>query len=120
MLLCVNTDLYDEKGGKTKMKPGKMAAQCCHGCLGVFKVAQKKAPNALRYWARTGQAKVCVKISASELTHLQTTLNNAGICTYLVEDAGRTQIAPGSRTVLAVGPAPVHILDNFTNHLKLY
>ena len=27
-----------------------------------------------------------------------------GLSVYLVADAGRTQIAPGSRTVLSVGP----------------
>ena len=44
----------------------------------------------------------------------------AGVAFYLVEDAGRTQIAPGSRTVLALGPAPVRVLDELTGHLKLY
>jgi PTH2 family peptidyl-tRNA hydrolase len=38
---------------------------------------------------------------------------------YLVEDAGRTQIAAGSKTVLAIGPAPVAELDRITSHLKL-
>lgn len=28
----------------------------------------------------------------------------AGLVTTLIQDAGRTQIAPGSRTVLGVGP----------------
>lgn len=30
MLLCVNCDLKDASGKSAKMKPGKMAAQCCH------------------------------------------------------------------------------------------
>jgi len=38
---------------------------------------------------------------------------------YVVEDAGRTQIAAGSKTVLAIGPAPVSSLDKFTRELKL-
>ena len=38
---------------------------------------------------------------------------------YLVEDAGRTQIEAGSRTVLGLGPAPVHVFDGVTSHLKL-
>jgi peptidyl-tRNA hydrolase len=32
----------------------------------------------------------------------------AGIVTYLVLDAGRTQVASGSKTVLAVGPGTQH------------
>jgi len=42
-----------------------------------------------------------------------------GIPVYLVEDAGRTQIAAGSRTVLGLGPAPVREFDGVSNHLKL-
>ena len=42
-----------------------------------------------------------------------------GVVYYLVEDAGRTQIKAGSRTVLGVGPAPVHVVDEITGHLKL-
>jgi len=38
---------------------------------------------------------------------------------YIVEDAGRTQIAAGSQTVLAIGPAPVKVLEEITGHLKL-
>ena len=44
---------------------------------------------------------------------------NAGLVTYIVQDAGRTQIAAGSETVLAIGPAPEHILRTITGHLKL-
>lgn len=57
---------------------------------------------------RTGEAclKVPVSLGSSCLVDLQ-------------EDAGRTQIAAGSRTVLAIGPAPVRELDSITGHLKL-
>ena len=69
----------------------------------------------------TGQAKVCVKVpTEAELLELKRTLAANGIVHYLVEDAGRTQVAPGSKTVLAVGPAPVKVLDPFTKHFKLY
>mmetsp|Transcript_4270 Transcript_4270/g.6035 ORF Transcript_4270/g.6035 Transcript_4270/m.6035 type:complete len:190 (+) Transcript_4270:174-743(+) len=121
MLLCVNMELKDENGKATKMKPGKMAAQCCHACLGAYRAASKRAPSAVRAWALTGQAKVCVKVpTEEELEKLRLILKEHGIPYYLVEDAGRTQVAPGSRTVLAAGPAPVKILDQFTSHLKLY
>jgi len=42
-----------------------------------------------------------------------------GLPLYLVEDAGRTQIAAGSRTVLGIGPAPVREFEGVTSHLKL-
>mmetsp|Transcript_28441 Transcript_28441/g.91678 ORF Transcript_28441/g.91678 Transcript_28441/m.91678 type:complete len:157 (-) Transcript_28441:341-811(-) len=121
MLLCVNMDLRDDKGNKTKMKHGKMAAQCCHACLGAYKLSLRDAPNAVRQWSATGQAKVCVKVQTeADLDDLRRTLRRQGVVHYLVEDAGRTQVAPGSRTVLAIGPAPVTVLDPITKHLKLY
>ena len=43
----------------------------------------------------------------------------AGIPANFVEDAGRTQIAAGSRTVLGLGPAPVYAFEGITSHLKL-
>lgn len=36
-----------------------------------------------------------------------------------VQDAGRTQIASGSATVLGIGPAPKSVVDSVTGHLKL-
>lgn len=44
----------------------------------------------------------------------------AGINTHVVCDAGKTQIAAGSRTVLALGPAPIEEIDKIASHLKLY
>ena len=42
-----------------------------------------------------------------------------GINTYLVEDAGHTQIEAGSKTVMAIGPAFSDEIDAITEHLKL-
>lgn len=42
-----------------------------------------------------------------------------GLPTYIVHDAGRTQIPAGSQTVLAIGPAPKSQLDVVTGHLRL-
>ena len=97
-----------------------MAAQCCHACLGAYKRALKLCPNAVKAWQTTGQAKVAVKVSnTEELEALRDTIRAAGLPYYLVEDAGRTQIAPGSKTVLGIGPAPVHAFEPLTSHLKL-
>lgn len=42
-----------------------------------------------------------------------------GLVTSLIADAGRTQIASGSRTVCGVGPGPAELVDQVTGHLKL-
>jgi Uncharacterized conserved protein len=38
---------------------------------------------------------------------------------YIVRDAGLTQILPGSKTVLSIGPATEEELKDVTNSLKL-
>ena len=42
------------------------------------------------------------------------------IPTESIRDAGHTQLAPGTTTVLAVGPGPSKRIDEITGHLKLY
>jgi PTH2 family peptidyl-tRNA hydrolase len=42
-----------------------------------------------------------------------------GLPFYVVADAGRTQIAAGSRTVCAIGPGPVSLINECTGSLKL-
>lgn len=55
----------------------------------------------------------------SELELLQAKALSLGIVAEVVQDAGRTQIASGSRTVLGVGPAPKSVIDEVTGQLKL-
>ena len=38
----------------------------------------------------------------------------AGIACCAIEDAGRTEVEPGTRTVLGLGPAPKAALDAIT------
>jgi len=42
-----------------------------------------------------------------------------GLPTHVVRDAGRTEVAAGSVTVLAVGPGPVALIDTVTGKLRL-
>lgn len=43
-----------------------------------------------------------------------------GLLANTIQDAGRTQIEPGSKTVCAVGPGPAPLIDQVTGHLKLF
>jgi PTH2 family peptidyl-tRNA hydrolase len=112
MVLCVNMEL--------KMDKGKIAAQCGHATLGAYKMATKYCPTAVLWWQRTGQAKIAVKVEKESLIYeIEKRAKAAGLATYLVEDAGRTQIAAGSKTVLAIGPAPTRSFEGLTSELKL-
>ena len=111
-MLCVNNSLG--------MGKGKMAAQCCHATLGAYKLAVRYCPTALENWEDDGQAKVAVKVDTeAEMEELQMKALCAGLVSYFVVDAGRTQIAAGSKTVLAIGPAPTFAFEGITSHLKL-
>lgn len=112
MILVVNTSL--------KMGKGKIAAQCCHAAVGCFQRGSKVCPGGVKAWERTGCAKVAVKCpTEEEMDDLYAKALSMGIPCYFVEDAGRTQIAAGSRTVLGLGPAPVSLFEGITSHLKL-
>jgi len=57
--------------------------------------------------------------SEDEMQELQAKALSLGIVAEVIADAGRTQIASGSHTVLGIGPAPKSIIDGVTGHLKL-
>ena len=126
MLLIFNMELArtSSKTGElkaVKMSPGKAAAQSGHATLGAYRRGRRLCPNACRDWLRIGQMKITVKCpTVEQLLALEEACAAAGLNTYLIRDAGHTEINPGSRTVLAVGPAPATAMDPLTRHLKPY
>ncbi|KAF9437143.1 Peptidyl-tRNA hydrolase protein 2, mitochondrial [Entomortierella beljakovae] len=113
MVLVIRSDLA--------MGKGKAAAQCCHATLANYKELSKKSPKSLTRWEYCGQAKVTLKVdSEDEMLLLQAQAKSLGLAANSIRDAGRTQIAAGSRTVLAVGPGPVSVVNSVTGKLKLY
>ncbi|CAN1236550.1 Peptidyl-tRNA hydrolase 2, mitochondrial [Linum grandiflorum] len=91
MVLVVRNDL--------KMGKGKIAAQC--------------------RWEMCAQPKVVVKIDSEEdMLILQEKAKSLKLPTHITIDAGRTQIAPNSRTVMAL-MGPVEVVDDVTGGLKL-
>lgn len=112
MILAVRMDI--------KMEKGKIAAQCAHAALAAYKSARKLTPKFVRQWERRGQAKVAVKCPDEEtMLALENKAKELGIAARSIIDAGRTQIAPNTRTVLGLGPAPVSLMNQLTGHLKL-
>merc|ERR1712154_249321 len=111
LILCARRDLG--------MGKGKLAAQCSHATLGVVKrVENENDELLLKIWRNYGQPKIVTKIeSLSEMKQIKAKAQKAGVPTYSVCDAGRTQIPSGSYTVLAVGPAPDSVLEPLTSHL---
>ncbi|KAL5788681.1 hypothetical protein ACOSP7_005630 [Xanthoceras sorbifolium] len=111
MVLVVRNDL--------KMGKGKIAAQCSHATLGLYKKLLHRAPKALNRWEMCAQPKVVLKIESEEdMLVLQDRAKSLKLPTHITIDAGRTQIAPNSRTVMAI-LGPVEVVDDVTGGLKL-
>lgn len=103
-----------------KMGKGKIGAQCGHASVGAYQKAMESNPSIVRRWDDSGCAKICLKVETErELMNIRKGASVRGLNFYLVHDAGRTQIAAGSATVLAIGPALVEEVDILTSSLKL-
>lgn len=77
-----------------------------------YKSSQKHAPQLIRSWEKSGQAKIAVQVKGGEdeLMMLQAQAISLGVVAKIVHDAGRTQIAAGSATVLGIGPGENSLL----------
>ncbi|CAO1433916.1 unnamed protein product [Diamesa hyperborea] len=112
LVLVVRNDL--------KMGKGKIGAQCGHGAVGAVLKAMKSHPSLVRHWDNCGAAKIAVKVdSERDIEGIKKLAARRNLNYCLIRDAGRTQIAAGSATVLAIGPALVADIDEITGHLKL-
>ena len=103
-----------------KMGKGKLAVQVAHAAVSSAEQARKRNPRWLEAWMRENQAKICVKVdSEQELFELKERVEEAGLPTAMIQDAGLTQLEPGTTTCLGIGPAPSELADRYTGDLKL-
>ncbi|KAG7099473.1 hypothetical protein E1B28_001322 [Marasmius oreades] len=111
LVLVVRTDLG--------MSTGKMAAQCSHATLACYKTLLSSNTTVLRRWESSGQLKIALRCSnEEELLTLQAQAQSLNLCARSIQDAGRTQIAAGSRTVLGI-LGPVRLVNRITGTLRL-
>lgn len=112
MVIAVRKDL--------KMGPGKMAAQVGHACVNLVLMERNQKRKAFQAWYSQGQGKVVVKVnSLQELYALKEAAEDRDLPTTLIQDAGKTQVEPGTTTVLGIGPAATKDLDPITGELSL-
>ena len=57
--------------------------------------------------------------SEEQMMEIAKSAHAEGLIVSVIQDAGRTQVASGSRTVVGVGPGFVSAIDKVTGHLKL-
>ena len=104
MALFVRQDL--------KMGTGKSAAQCAHASVAAVEQCMEDRGGIgwaayLEHWRAGGSTTTVFKApTEAELNAVIAEARKQRLPCYLVRDAGRTQIAAGSKTVTCVGPAP--------------
>jgi PTH2 family peptidyl-tRNA hydrolase len=97
MVLCVRMDL--------KMGAGKMCAQCAHAAVGAVGRLRRRKSKLFQIYTAMGQKKIAVRIPDEEtLLAIERKARKLGLISYVVQDAGRTQVKADSLTVVAVGP----------------
>jgi PTH2 family peptidyl-tRNA hydrolase len=106
--------------GELRMTPGKVAVQVAHAAVMLALAVERKDPDRLAAWTRHGQKKIAVVApTIAEMDELSRRARSAGIPTVFVEDAGLTEVPPGTRTVLGLGPAAPAVIDPITGSLAL-
>jgi len=104
-----------------EMSPGKLATQVAHGAVVAFERARKEHREWAKAWLREGQKKAVVKVSGDGgLRELRERAKELELPSELIQDAGLTELPPGTTTVLAVGPAPAELVDKVTGDLSLF
>lgn len=103
-----------------KLGKGKLAAQVAHAAVDCALKAQRYDRPAFDAWKKEGQKKTVLRVeSESDFYPLKEAAERAGLSTALIKDAGHTQIAPGTVTVLGIGPGPEQAVDKVTGDLAL-
>ena len=108
-VIVVRTDL--------KLGKGKLAAQVAHASMGSFLRTPEKDQ---KKWLEGTQKKIVLKVKDEEtLLHIYEKTKRMGIPSTLVQDAGLTQIPPGTKTAVGIGPAEEEQIDKITGELPL-
>ena len=111
MVIVVRADLG--------MGRGKAAAQVAHAAVAATLTAAG-SPR-LRAWVADGQPKVVLRVdSEAELDEVIARAAAHRLPVETIEDAGRTQLEPGTLTCAAIGPADDDAFEPVTGELRLY
>ena len=100
-----------------KLPKGKLAVQVAHASVqGVF----NSESDIVDEWREQGMKKVALKVKdEKELLDFMRKAKAAKLKTALIEDAGKTVVAPGTKTCLAIGPDEESRIDILTGKLKM-
>ncbi|MFG1449820.1 MAG: peptidyl-tRNA hydrolase Pth2 [Thermoplasmataceae archaeon] len=102
------------------MGKGKIAAQVAHASVSCALTAQKTEKKLFKEWISEGQKKIVIKVDGEEqLRQLIGLARSQGIITEPINDAGFTQVFPGTLTCAGIGPAEESVLESLTGKYPL-
>ncbi|XP_044735599.1 peptidyl-tRNA hydrolase 2, mitochondrial-like [Chrysoperla carnea] len=121
MVFVINSSL--------NMGPGKLASQVAHAALGLYRTLRSNTSLAIQgdaiteslyEWENDGEKKIVLRgVDESHLRELEAAAQSIeGLHVQTIIDAGHTQVAPGSLTVLAIF-GKEQIIDKVTGELPL-
>ena len=109
-VILIRTDL--------KLPKGKAAAQVAHASV---KAVLNSSSDNVDEWDLQGMKKIVLKVAdEKELLQMQQKAKRAGLVASLITDAGKTVIAPGTKTCVGIGPDREDIIDGVTGELGMY
>ncbi len=100
-----------------KLPKGKLAAQVAHAAV---EATLKSSGSKVDDWRSEGQKKIVLKVP-DEKTMLSY-VNKAKtekLIAAVITDAGKTCIAPGTKTCVGIGPDSEDIIDKVTGKLPM-
>jgi peptidyl-tRNA hydrolase, PTH2 family len=100
-----------------KMSKGKIASQVSHASV---EAVLRSTSSKVKAWREEGMAKIVLKVKdKGELMKHKQIAKDYGLITAVIQDAGRTEIEPGTITCLAIGPDDEEKIDKVTGNLKI-
>ncbi|MDT7900996.1 peptidyl-tRNA hydrolase Pth2 [Acidianus hospitalis] len=107
-----------------KMGKGKIAAQVAHAAvslvLDILNSNNNIWKSCLEEWINEGQPKIVVKVeNLEELLKRAELARQKNLPVTIIQDAGKTQVEPGTITCAGIGPCEDSLIDSITGDLKL-
>ncbi|KKN08509.1 hypothetical protein LCGC14_1055990 [marine sediment metagenome] len=111
-VILIRTDL--------KMSTGKKCAQSCHASLSASDLVRVRNKAVWKNWKNSGQKKVVLKLkNIDQFNEIVKKLESQKFPFSIINDAGLTQLPPGTTTALGIGPMLSKEVDKITGDLQL-
>ncbi len=112
MVIVMRTDL--------EMSLGKIVAQACHAAVACSESSKRTQTKHWRRWRDEGGKKVALEAeSFEELEELAVEAEKLDLIYELIQDAGHTEVPPGTTTCIGIGPNQSQFIDKVTGYLPL-